>query len=497
MTVGKGRILRPTTLMDRGHPIMPPRSHRQSAARARKIAVAVTGALVLSPAAAHAATVDVGNPGTGPQIQLTGQPGEANAITVTKGSGTSYLLTDSGAAPLAPASGSASCVAVTPSSVNCSVGGLNSVLANLGDGNDSFDASALAVTVYAFGQDGDDTLSTPAVNDFNVLDGGAGNDTLRPGLGVGDDLRGGDGVDMADYSSRTGAVVIDNDGGYSSGEYGLGEYDRVRPDVEALVGGSGNDTLRGNDGNDLLLGNDGSDRLDGGTGSDDLRGGAGDDTVVSRDSGVADGVDCGAGSDSVTADRSDTLAGCESVDVPALAATPAPVVVEHTTPVDREVVVERERIVEKETVAGLPAGAPSVVTITQRELVFAPSTDVISIKLTCGAENKRGCAGDVVITANVKRPSKGRARSATKAAPAPVVLARGKFQLKAGETRTVSAKIARRGVKQAFGGEAQADAKPRGGRRIKATMSVSTKGSDGSSTTIIRPVTVTVPTSAR
>lgn len=476
---------------------MPPRSRRARPPRARKLAVAVTGALLMVPATAQAATVSVASALGGPQIQLAAAPGETNLVTVAPAGGNVYTVADSGSTPVVAGTG---CTQVTPSSVSCSVPGLDSVLAVLGDGSDSLSAGAMPVNVSGYGEAGDDALSGSQFAGFNVLDGGAGRDTLRPGFGIGDVVRGGSDLDTVDYSARSQALVLANDNGYSSGA--AGEYDLISADVEELIGGSGDDTLRGGDGDDTLRGlggndridggsgadvvdgGDGNDRLDGGTGSDVLTGGAGDDALVSRDSGQADGADCGAGSDSVVADRADALSGCEAVDVPA----PADPVV---TTVDREVVVERERVVEK--VAALPAGAPSVVTITQRELVFGPALNMVSVKLTCGAENRRGCAGEILITAKRNAPRLA-ARSAKKAAP--VVLARARFKLKAGETRTVSAKISRRGVKQAFGGNKQADSRARS-RRIKATMSVSTRGTDGSVTKVTKPVTITAPGAIR
>ena len=43
-----------------------------------------------------------------------------------------------------------------------------------------------------------------------------------------------------------------------------------------------------------------------------LRGGSGRDTITSRD-GVRETVNCGSGRDSVLADRTDRLTGCERV----------------------------------------------------------------------------------------------------------------------------------------------------------------------------------------
>ena len=71
--------------------------------------------------------------------------------------------------------------------------------------------------------------------------------------------------------------------------------------------------ITGGDGNDRLAGGPAGDVLSGGQGTDDLDGGGGGDRLVARD-GVADGVRCGAGADSVDADTLDRVASdCESV----------------------------------------------------------------------------------------------------------------------------------------------------------------------------------------
>jgi Tol biopolymer transport system component len=81
---------------------------------------------------------------------------------------------------------------------------------------------------------------------------------------------------------------------------------------DALSGGAGNDKLSGGAGNDTLDGGKGNDQLNGGTGVDKLLGGAGNDKLNSKD-GKKDTVDCGAGKDTVTADKADKLRGCETV----------------------------------------------------------------------------------------------------------------------------------------------------------------------------------------
>ena len=81
---------------------------------------------------------------------------------------------------------------------------------------------------------------------------------------------------------------------------------------DCLDGGAGNDRLFGGRGNDRLSGGAGSDSLDGGPGSDVIAGGPGNDTIGARD-GTRDTIQCGAGRDTVRADRIDRVSGCERV----------------------------------------------------------------------------------------------------------------------------------------------------------------------------------------
>ena len=82
---------------------------------------------------------------------------------------------------------------------------------------------------------------------------------------------------------------------------------------DTLRGLGGNDSLYGLAGNDRLYGGSGNDRLFGGTGRDMLDGGPGNDTISARDK-TRDTIKCGAGRDTVTADRTDTVArDCERV----------------------------------------------------------------------------------------------------------------------------------------------------------------------------------------
>lgn len=130
------------------------------------------------------------------------------------------------------------------------------------------------------------------------IDGGPDADHFTAGAQVfGNDLGadvfvGGSGRDTVEYDRSDGVTVsldgIANDGNEQDDDAGL--RDNVAADVEALVGGRGNDSLSGGSGDDDLRGRDGSDILNGLGGDDRLydldaaeadvyRGGAGIDTL--------------------------------------------------------------------------------------------------------------------------------------------------------------------------------------------------------------------------
>ena len=210
------------------------------------------------------------------------------------------------------------------------------------------------------GGGGDDTLSGGSENvnstdtSADVVSGDGGDDTfVTPGSRLGgvqvvpdggDTFNGGDGVDRADYSGRSGNVTVSlgNDVAADLADDGQsGEGDTIGSDVEQVTGGAGADTLTGNDqanrlhggagtGADTIEGGAGADRIFGGygqglfggggagDGADTLRGGAGDDTVSARD-GAADAVvDCGANFDiaytDTTSGAADAPAGCENLN---------------------------------------------------------------------------------------------------------------------------------------------------------------------------------------
>lgn len=143
----------------------------------------------------------------------------------------------------------------------------NDIMFSGGEGNDTLDASATSVPIFAFGDAGEDMLTGGRGRD--ELHGGDDKDTIRGGSGAdiligdgGDDcIRGGDGDDQ----------LFGNDGkDLLNGGKGNDKLD----------GGDGDDGLSGFDGDDMLLGGDGSDTLVGGKGKDKLDGGAGTDTCL-------------------------------------------------------------------------------------------------------------------------------------------------------------------------------------------------------------------------
>jgi len=90
---------------------------------------------------------------------------------------------------------------------------------------------------------------------------------------------------------------------------------------DLLTGGTGKDLLVGAGGDDRLKADAGDDKINAGNGNDDItpgpgkdiaNGQGGDDTISARDQ-TRDTIDCGAGVDKVTADRTDVVKNCEYV----------------------------------------------------------------------------------------------------------------------------------------------------------------------------------------
>jgi Ca2+-binding RTX toxin-like protein len=151
-----------------------------------------------------------------------------------------------------------------------------------GDASDTLTGSTAPNVLDGSGGDGNainggggaDTLI--AFTSSNTLDGGADDDLIRTGGGIGADanvVKGGTGVDTADFSSRSEGVVVTLNG---VADDGIG-HDNIGTDVEnltgtefpdRLIGGAGANMLRGGSGDDVVRGEGGPDILNGGAGTD-------------------------------------------------------------------------------------------------------------------------------------------------------------------------------------------------------------------------------------
>jgi hypothetical protein len=201
------------------------------------------------------------------------------------------------------------------------VTGSTAIEVHTGGGGDSITGTPNGDSVFAEGED--DRIDGKAGND--TLDGGGGSDSFNDGPGddsavggggndelfddVGrDTFVGGEGVDRINYGARVNGVTVTLDGKADDGE--AGEGDNIGSDVEDVIGGAGNDRIVAGPNGATLSGNGGNDSLTGSPTEDRIEGGDGDDTIDSRDGGY-DTVDCGSGNDTVLADLTDALHGCE------------------------------------------------------------------------------------------------------------------------------------------------------------------------------------------
>jgi Ca2+-binding RTX toxin-like protein len=185
--------------------------------------------------------------------------------------------------------------------------------ADLGGGDDYVRVLGDAPS-QLFGREGDD-----------VMVGGDGPDNLYGDAGA-DEFYGGGGFDYAYHwiSPDPPAVGVSISLDDVANDGVPGEGDNVHSDIESVGATQYADTLIGNDSANWLDGGGGDDRIEGGPGDDHLSGsagsdsisaGAGDDTVDAVYwAGVdPDVVDCGPGTDTVTAEPEDQLIDCENV----------------------------------------------------------------------------------------------------------------------------------------------------------------------------------------
>jgi hypothetical protein len=200
------------------------------------------------------------------------------------------------------------------------------VIVDLGAGDDRLqlvsNTVAPSTRFSVFGGPGTDLIETYQTR--AAIDGGAGDDVLRPDdrpsvlasppePTPGGIIKGGPGVDAVNYDNALDPISVSLDGKANDGR--PGERDNVMRDVENVVSSQFAATLIGSDArNDISGGNEG-DRIVGRAGKDTLSAGSGADTVDTIDGAGGDRADCGDGADIAYADGGDLLAmgGCEKI----------------------------------------------------------------------------------------------------------------------------------------------------------------------------------------
>lgn len=330
------------------------------------VLVAAFVTLVFGVSAASASTIAVVN-GT---AVFTGAPGEANDVQMVPPLlvPATLRISDNGA----PLTAGAGCTQIDAHSAFCAEDSSVPLPLNVATGDEDdnvhledFYFRQIAVT----GGRGDDKLyvssnrGTPA-----HLDGGSGDDDLTVNLQLGAEpvLRGGTGDDTLLILNAVGGLEFGDagndrlvyrgftqgfnfplalDGGSGNDTYafefqfvptamvpgsGLDTLDESTADpravgalsfdmqscqgcVDRVIGTAQADQISGDNRPQAIVGGDGDDVLDGRGGNDAILGQAGDDTITSSD-GRTDVVSCGAGVDTVVADRRDIVSpDCENV----------------------------------------------------------------------------------------------------------------------------------------------------------------------------------------
>lgn len=157
-------------------------------------------------------------------------------------------------------------------------GGAGDVLAGMGADDVLGDGDGLAGTTF----DGEVLFAATAV-DADVLDGGAGNDTVS-------------------YAGREAAVHVDLSDTLPDGQAGEGD---LLTSIEGAYGGSGPDRLTGSAEANVLEGGAGRDLIDAGAGADSVDGGGGADRI--RSAAGADVVTGGKGDDRISLGSGDDV----------------------------------------------------------------------------------------------------------------------------------------------------------------------------------------------
>jgi len=187
----------------------------------------------------------------------------------------------------------------------------------LGDStNNSLTGTSFQDVIY--GGAGNDSLSGIDGND--ELQGGTGNDSLNGG-GGNDTMIGGAGDDtyyLAGLDILIEGLNEGNDTVISAETYILpSNIENLKLTGSTNINGTGNNLnnlLSGNSGNNSLTGGAGNDSIDGGPGNDSLSGGAGDDIYIVDSSTDLITEAAGAGTDTVKAKVSFSLAAIANVE---------------------------------------------------------------------------------------------------------------------------------------------------------------------------------------
>ncbi len=328
-----------------------------------RIAVAAVGVLLALDVDARAGTVSYSQP----FITFTGDAG-VNTVTVTRSSPTVVTFRDTTGSTTVDADATGVCTQASDT-VTCTFGSSPFVTATGGANDDELTAAGPGGDVTLLGGPDSDVLTGgPGDDELNGglgdddLDGGGGNDSLDgggPSTGGstgsdGDDiLDGGAGEDLvgmygADIVRDTGPVTTDlsdpsatkdtldlhyitagaevsvNAGSADDGEVGTLGGD-VQLGFEVLLGTEAADVLTGSEAVEDLRGYGGEDEIDGLGGVDEYSGGLENDTLTTRDGLAEDQIYCEGGTDTVTADASDTVdASCETTVVPTPSPSPEP-----------------------------------------------------------------------------------------------------------------------------------------------------------------------------
>lgn len=224
------------------------------------------------------------------------------------GADTYDLSATSAAAAVDLAAGTAS----SAETGNDRLAGIENVRGSQGNNTISGDAGSNAID----GLGGDD-----------VVDGGAGADTITLGGGAdafiavndnaADTVRGGAGVDTADYSVfNTGLSVTLNAAGSATvdGSGTTGNSDTLWS-VERFLSGSGDDRIVGDGAVNTIVGGAGTDFIDGRGNDDRVEGGAGTDIVSVRLGNDTIVIGPGSGSDFVLSFDSNAAGGQDKIDV--------------------------------------------------------------------------------------------------------------------------------------------------------------------------------------